>query len=267
MQVFSGIIKGEMAGVISTAPFLTNLSFREINMAKTSLPNSAKICSCTDCDKPVKGFGYCQNHFRRFKKYGDPLIRLKVRAKTLAESFLPYVPTAGADECWNRQGTVGHHGYGSVHFQYKNYRASRVSYFLAKGKWPEPMCLHSCDNPRCVNPAHLRAGTHQENMQDSVDRGRRVRPRKVRIKKERIILRGEQCPVALMTDETVADIKQRIVDGQKDQEIADALQVGRSTVSKIRHNRQWRHIPWPPSLAQVEVRAEKVGNVNIILVK
>lgn len=39
---------------------------------------------------------------------------------------------------------------------------------LANGR----LCLHSCDNPRCINPEHLRWGTHADNMRDKVERGR-----------------------------------------------------------------------------------------------
>jgi hypothetical protein len=55
---------------------------------------------------------------------------------------------------------------------YQQTGAHRVSFFLAHGRWPEPFCLHRCDNPACVNPAHLREGTHDDNMSDMRLRGR-----------------------------------------------------------------------------------------------
>lgn len=52
-------------------------------------------------------------------------------------------------------------------------RAHRVAYWLTTGEWPaDHVVRHTCDNPPCVNPAHLLLGTHSDNTQDKMDRGR-----------------------------------------------------------------------------------------------
>lgn len=54
----------------------------------------------------------------------------------------------------------------------KTFSVHRLAYQLFVGDLEFCHVLHSCDNPLCVNPKHLRQGTHQENMQDMVDRDR-----------------------------------------------------------------------------------------------
>jgi len=70
-------------------------------------------------------------------------------------------------------------GYGLFSLDGRMQRAHRVSYELSFGPIPDGLhILHSCDNPPCVNPAHLRPGTRTENMQDKAERGRNVNTNK-----------------------------------------------------------------------------------------
>lgn len=66
--------------------------------------------------------------------------------------------------------------YGSFGYKGKNVAAHRFSYFLSKDhsilEHPEIHIMHKCDNPKCVNPDHLQAGTHTDNMQDKIAKNR-----------------------------------------------------------------------------------------------
>lgn len=78
-----------------------------------------------------------------------------------------------SDGCWEWTAHRDKKGYGSFGFSGKVQKAHRVAYILTFGELPDGAhILHSCDNPSCVNPGHLRTGTHTDNMQDKVMRGR-----------------------------------------------------------------------------------------------
>ena len=76
-------------------------------------------------------------------------------------------------ECWIFQGTLTKYGYGVIPDGYKQHAAHRLSYEIHKGSIPKGLLvIHSCDQPSCINPDHLRIGTQKDNMTDMVKRGR-----------------------------------------------------------------------------------------------
>ena len=100
---------------------------------------------------------------------------------TFVERFWQRVDQAGGPEaCWPWTGSHNSAGYGIAMVQgpgdpspLLSMKAHRLSYLLHIGPPPASvLVLHSCDNPPCVNPAHLRLGTQQQNMQDAIARGR-----------------------------------------------------------------------------------------------
>jgi len=84
------------------------------------------------------------------------------------------------DGCWEWEGCKSKSGYGQFGVRGDNsYFVSRythrVSWELYRGEIPKGLCvLHRCDNPSCVNPEHLFLGTHKDNTQDMVEKGRHL---------------------------------------------------------------------------------------------
>lgn len=86
-----------------------------------------------------------------------------------SRDFYSYVTKRHERGCWVWTGTTNRYGYGT----WGKKLAHRHSWELANGPIPDgAWILHHCDNKPCVNPLHLYAGTHAENVQDAVDRGR-----------------------------------------------------------------------------------------------
>lgn len=89
------------------------------------------------------------------------------------DKYIFYSP----DGCWYWIGYVCKDGYGRMNIiqNERNFpvKAHRLAYQIYKGEIPDGMyVLHSCDNPRCVNPDHLSIGTQKDNIQDMFRKGR-----------------------------------------------------------------------------------------------
>lgn len=111
-------------------------------------------------------------------------------------------------ECWVWTANKNNKGYGLFRPGGSKPKAlaHRLSFEAANGTIPDgALILHSCDNPACVNPAHLRVGSHQANVSDMDARGRRVsNPQK-----------GERNTNATLSDATVVAMRRAYVCGYR----------------------------------------------------
>jgi hypothetical protein len=83
------------------------------------------------------------------------------------------IKIAGEDECWEWQAYKTRQGYGVIGSNKKTFLAHRVVFEIFNGKMPSGLCvMHTCDNPSCCNPKHLKLGTIQDNNKDRHEKQR-----------------------------------------------------------------------------------------------
>ena len=107
----------------------------------------------------------------------DPARSWSRKQRPLVERFWEKVAVREPNDCWFWLGAKGRHGYGNIGAgNGMTLRAHRVSYELAYGAIPAGFVVcHQCDEPLCVNPAHLRAASQFSNLREMVDKGRAAR--------------------------------------------------------------------------------------------
>lgn len=164
--------------------------------------------------------------------------------QTLAERLWERVQKTSS--CWLWFGSHNGKGYGQLHVSTpeaqrgpdgrsgrKIVLAHRLSWELANGPIPDGMeVCHNCpegDNPRCVNPAHLFLGTHNDNMKDAGFKGQ--------------MPRGVRRPTAKLTDDLVRAIRHRYTAGGITQQaLADEIGVSISQICGVVNRTSWRHV-------------------------
>ena len=133
------------------------------------------------------------------------------------------------DGCWLWTGSISRR-YGMFRVNGKNKRANRVAYELWKGEIPAGLhVLHSCDEPKCVNPEHLRTGTNDDNIRDKIERGRCADTK------------GVKNGNAKLTEDDVREI--RVMCGFFNRsEVARMFGVSPSATHEIYHRKKWSNI-------------------------
>lgn len=141
------------------------------------------------------------------------------------EQKIMFEPMTG---CWFWTGSTLASGHGQISVRTKfNMKAHRLSFEFYKGPIPDGLDVcHHCDEPSCVNPDHLYAGTHQQNMNDRERRGRGVR------------LTGEANGASKLSYEQVRQIRA----GMRTKDAVSQFGICRTTIKNIRNNKIWKGI-------------------------
>lgn len=140
------------------------------------------------------------------------------------------------ETCWLWTGYTSRGGYGMIRVGEKMRTTHRVSWEIHHGPIPigeghHGTCvLHRCDNPPCVNPAHLFLGTAADNNRDREQKHRGNQPK------------GKANGWAKLTEAQVLDIRNG---GGTQKEAGQRHGISQAHVSKIRLGQMWGHLTSP----------------------
>jgi len=130
--------------------------------------------------------------------------------------------------CWLWTGAVNSLGYGSMRRDCVRMSAHRFAFKAFNGPLADDqVVMHTCDTPRCVNPAHLRAGTQPENLDDMRRKGRSNQPV------------GERIWSAKLTAEQVLAIR---ASSESRRALKRRYGVGDATIRNIKDGKRWTHL-------------------------
>ena len=156
---------------------------------------------------------------------------------TLEERFWSKVAVGGPDECWPWKGGISGGRYGMFWMDGRVQCAHRAAWQIHNGPIPEGMAIcHHCDNPPCVNPAHLFLGSDADNLRDAANKGRCM---------------GQSCPPiygeahgnSKMTEAQVLELRTLYDTGKwSHRSLAGRYGVSARCVYSIVHRITWAHV-------------------------
>ncbi len=134
--------------------------------------------------------------------------------------------------CWIWVGSTNNRGYGT-------FWNGKVADFAHHFSWEianhqtipnGSFILHSCDNPSCVNPSHLRLGSHKDNMEDMLSKGRQRVPK------------GEESGRCKYSEKIIRAIRFRAANGENTKILEKEFNISRQYLKDIIDRKYWKHI-------------------------
>lgn len=151
------------------------------------------------------------------------IIRYSVNRATQSSQKQKIKRDGKMDKCWNWKRSTDTNGYGRVWINGRFKSAPQVAWQLFNGgSLYGKHVLHKCDNRKCFNPKHLFLGSHAENMQDMVAKGRAAKP------------------LAKLTWDEVQNIRFLHTQGHTKMFLAKSYSVDYSQISRIVNNKTWK---------------------------
>ena len=135
------------------------------------------------------------------------------------------------DGCWEWNACRNSDGYGRFNVAGITHFAHRISFQLYVGEIQEGLFVcHHCDNPGCVNPAHLFLGTNADNLRDRDNKGRGV------------YCCGEKNVLAKLTATQVVEIRVAYSEGATQRNLAKEFGVSQATICHIVRRQHWKNV-------------------------
>mgnify|MGYP001607602161 CR=1 FL=1 len=217
------------------------------------MSTTIRTCSVEGCVSAVSGHGYCNRHHLRWQRHGDPMHEWDgTQPKRRATSATFYArakrdgPTSPHADgaCWVWTGALDKKGYGTSNVHGESERAHRASWIWTNGSIPDGACvLHKCDNPPCVNPAHLFLGTHADNNKDRAAKGRSFKGYNRPKPPPRSPPRGEDAWHAKLTEAQVREVRVLLAEGRLSMRaIGRTYGIAHESVRKIAKGLSWKHV-------------------------
>lgn len=195
-----------------------------------------RICSVEGCGKAAsRPQSYCEGHYWRWKKYGDSFDRGPVR-KRAKHGEIPELLNAliksDSNECilWPHTKTKG--GYGECYVDGHHWLVHRYICVARHGAPPSASheAAHSCHQPSCANPNHLRWATPKQNQADRALNG--------------TLGRGEAHVGAKLTRSDVINIRRLVSQADRSpKDIGVQFGVSPTLVRRIRDRKAWAWLP------------------------